>query len=63
MATSRIANNTYAIGAYKAFVQRDKDDEKNFREWPLTPQEHLKTIQENLDQILGEHKDTKNYVR
>ena len=32
MATSRIANNTlYAnIGAYKAFVQREKDDVKEF---------------------------------
>ena len=32
MATSRIANNTLfaSIGAYKAFVQREKDDVKEF---------------------------------
>ena len=32
MATNRIANNTLFanIGAYKAFVQREKDDVKEF---------------------------------
>ena len=50
MAASKIANNTLFMnmGAYKTFVQREKDDVKEFSRIALTPQERLKTIQENL---------------
>ena len=61
MATSRIANNTLFMntGAYKTFVQREKDDVKEFSRIAADTARTFENNSREFAQIIHQHKDRK----